>query len=257
MRPTVLLILLAGVGCASAAPPPADYIEEIPGMGIKFDMVGIPGDGAVKPFWMGRTEVTLDEFESYYFEEDPPVGADAVAQPSRAYEPHDSGWGSGRRPAIMLNRKSAEHYCRWLSVKTGRTYRLPTEAEWEHACRGGAATSYFFGDDPSKLGDYAWFKENSGGMTQEVGQKKQNPYGLFDILGNAMEYCSDPYGADDDRPVLRGGSWKDPPAELRSNHRQPVLFEWNERDPNRPRSSWWLYDGPFAGMRVVRSVDPP
>ena len=180
--------------------------------------------------WVGKTEVTWDEFETYYLSE--PEDADAVVRPSPSYEPYDRGWGRGGRPAVGISRNAAQRYCEWLSRKTGRTYRLPTEAEWTRAC--GAA----------QCG--AWIRSNSGGMTREVATKTPNAHGLFDMLGNAWEYCSGP------EPILRGGCFDDATATCAS--RRTVPPEWNERDPQRPRSQWWLVDGPFVGFRLARSV---
>jgi formylglycine-generating enzyme required for sulfatase activity len=159
------------------------------------------------------------------------------------------------------------HYCEWISRKTGKFYRLPTEAEWEYACRGGAETRYFFGNDAKDLGDYAWFAGNSKEKTQDAGQKKPNPFGLYDMLGNVMEYCLGSYTKDysdfkpvgelpkrNEKGVLRGGSFLDPPDRLRCASRQPVLAKWNERNPQRPVGAWWFTDGYMCGLRVVRPV---
>ena len=123
---------------------------------------------------------------------------------------------------------AAKMYCKWLSAKTGRYYRLPTEAEWEYACRAGTKTAYSFGDDPTKLGDYAWFSDNSDEKYHKVGLKKPNPWGLYDMHGNVAEWCLDQYVADQykrlgNKPVAnpvvpvtkpypqvaRGGAWTD------------------------------------------------
>ena len=111
------------------------------------------------------------------------------------------------QPVICITHHAAMEYCRWLSAKTGKLYRLPTEAEWEHACRAGTKTAYSFGDDPAKLEDYAWYVENAE-KPQPVGKKKPNPWGLFDMHGNVAEWCLDHYVADAyakfpaDRPTL-------------------------------------------------------
>jgi formylglycine-generating enzyme required for sulfatase activity len=166
-------------------------------------------------------------------------------------------------------------YCRWLSAKTGKTFRLPTEAEWEYACRAGTTTAYSFGNDPKTLGDYAWFADNSEEVTHPVGQKKPNAWGLHDMHGNVAEWCLDRYRKDSystfpiDKPTLgpvlmptsdrfpnvaRGGSWADPPGRLRSAVRRGSDKSWIKRDPQRPQSIWWLTDADFVGFRIVRPV---
>jgi formylglycine-generating enzyme required for sulfatase activity len=166
-------------------------------------------------------------------------------------------------------------YCRWLSMKTGKRYRLPTEAEWEWAARAGTKTPYFFGSDPKQLPEYAWFSANAEDRTHPVGKKKANPWGLHDIYGNVAEWCLDHYKKDyyasfpRDRasvgPVLlpsalrfshvaRGGSWADEAAQCRSASRRGSDRSWIKLDPNRPQSIWWLTSAEFVGFRVVRAV---
>ena len=166
-------------------------------------------------------------------------------------------------------------FCRWLSLKTGKAYRLPTEAEWEYACRADTTTAYSFGDDPRDLGDHAWYDANSDDTTHPVGRKKPNPWGLYDLHGNVAEWCVDRYDQEAYRryppdrlalaPVLRpgperyshvvrGGSWVDGPAACRSAARRGSDPDWQKRDPAAPKSLWWLTDADFVGFRVARAV---
>jgi sulfatase modifying factor 1 len=133
-------------------------------------------------------------------------------------------------PASFVTWDEAANFCKKLSEKEGKTYRLPTEAEWEYACRAGTQTTWSFGDDEKALGDYAWSKENASDIGEkyahQVGLKKPNAFGLYDMHGNVYEWCHDYYGADyykqspekdptgpasgdyfNDPRVLRGGSW--------------------------------------------------
>ncbi len=138
-------------------------------------------------------------------------------------------------------------------------YRLPTEAEWEYACRAGTKTAYFFGNDPSKLTDYAWFDKNSGGQPQPVGQKLPNPWGLYDMYGNVWQWCNDFYKVDyyqeapkenprgpktGETKVVRGGAWKFSAQNCRSGYR------YNE-DPGYADVCFG-YD--IYGFRCVRSA---
>ena len=261
----------AGSGGAEGAP--RDYVQEIPGTPVAFSMVYIPGgtarlgspedepqrdadegpprEAAVAPFYLARTEVTWDEYEAFYLGRKSADGADAISRPSPSYHPHDRGWGRGQRPAVGMSWHAAKTYCEWLAGKTGLPYRLPTEAEWEFAARAGASAA-----SAEPLADAAWFADTSGGKTQPVGTKKPNAFGLHDMLGNAWEYCLDPYEPGGKKAVLRGGSYRDAAGALRFANRQVVLDQWNERDPQRPRSAWWIVDGPFVGFRVARSADP-
>ena len=125
-------------------------------------------------------------------------------------------------PIRRLTWLSAVAYCKWLSEREGKTFRLPTEAEWEYACRAGSYAKYCFGDDETELEDYAWYKENSEKVTHEVGLKKPNAWGFHDMHGNIWEWCADRYAENYDNAsndgsaymvrsekgmVLRGGAW--------------------------------------------------
>jgi formylglycine-generating enzyme required for sulfatase activity len=160
-------------------------------------------------------------------------------------------------------------FCRWLYAKTGVFYRLPTEAEWEYACRAGSTTAFPFGNDPKLLGLHAWHAGNSKGKYQKVAQKKPNAWGLYDMLGNLAEWTLDQYDPAyfskiGDTPVdpllnpssryprsVRGGSYADAPTKLGPAQRGKSDPSWNQRDPQIPRSRWWLTDGMFVGFRVV------
>ena len=216
------------IPCPGGGPVrPANYTETIPGSDVRFEMVAIPGgtftmgspasekgrgkdEGPrhpveIRPFWMGKTEVTWDEYDEFRKggfvsnrtnAEALAKDVDAVTRPTPPYPDETRGFGREGYPAIGMSHHAAMEYCHWLSKKTGKTYRLPTEAEWEYACRAGADTAYFFGDDPKELGRYAWYGENSDEQTRPVGRKAANPWGLHDMTGNAAEWCIDRYAAD-------------------------------------------------------------
>ncbi len=282
------------------------YVETIPGSKVKFEMVPIPGGTflmgspptesgrsddeepqhpvKIRPFWMGKTEVTWDEYDLFWKKEErtqkparpQDKRADAISRPTPPYADETFGHGREGHPVLCITHHAAMEYCRWLSVKTAKTYRLPTEAEWEYACRAGTKTAYSFGDDPKKLDEYAWNAKNSEDMTHPVGQKKPNPWGLHDMHGNVAEWCLDHYKkdyyatfpvdkltpwpvllptADRFSHVARGGSWADEAAKLRSAARRGSEKSWIQRDPQRPQSIWWLTDAEFVGFRIVRPVE--
>jgi formylglycine-generating enzyme required for sulfatase activity len=153
---------------------------------------------------------------------------------------------------------------------------LPTEAEWEYACRAGTTTAYSFGDDPAELDDYAWFEENTDEGYRKVGKKKPNPWGLHDMHGNVAEWVLDQYtesgyGDTDAQPivdplvvpktlyprVVRGGGWDQSADALRSAARQGSDEEWIQQDPQVPVSIWYLTDALHVGFRVVRPFHEP
>jgi len=250
----------------------------------------------VKPFCLCATETTFEMFMAYYdetvqekrgdaaaeaakkkAEEAKKKGVDAISGPTPLYGDPTLGWGGGKRPAIGVTWINAETFCTWLSKKTGKHYRLPTEAEWEFAARGGAKTAYCFGDDPGQIEDYGWFEDNSDEKTQEVAKKKPNPYGLYDIHGNVREWVTDFYSptiyaenaknnplpnptgpkegkaktADGFAHVARGGAWNSPAADLRCAARAYEEDYWRFEDPQEPKSKWWLPKMGFIGFRVA------
>jgi len=284
------------------------YKEIILDSDAEFEMVPIPGgkfkmgspeteakrnddegpqhEVEIAPFWMGKHEVSWDEYEVFMFQLDvarrkidmreptaADKAADACSKPTKPYTDMTFGMGKEKHPVICMTQYSAMKYCEWLSKKTGRYYRLPTEAEWEYACRAGTTTAYSFGDDESKLGDYAWFYENSDGKYHEIGTKKPNPWGLYDMHGNVGEWCFDQYDADFyavspksnplNKPkttepcVVRGGSWDDDPEMCRSATRVESTVDWKQQDPQIPQSIWYYTDALFVGFRVVRPLEEP
>jgi formylglycine-generating enzyme required for sulfatase activity len=232
----------------------------------------------VSSFWMGEFEVTHDQFDIFFKDETIPQGSrvDAVTRPTAQYI--DLSWGMGRGggyPVNSMSQGAAIMFCKWLYQKTGVFYRLPTEAEWEYACRAGSATAYFFGGNENELDQYAWFKGNSDNKYHKVGQKKPNSFGLYDMLGNVSEWTMDQYDSsyftkiangalDPIHPplsrypkTLKGGSFLNDKSELRSANRFQSEARWNRRDPQIPKSRWWLTDAMDVGFRIVRPLKQP
>jgi formylglycine-generating enzyme required for sulfatase activity len=242
----------------------------------------------IKPFWMGKFEVRWDEYDHFWLKrpggppprpemsKKPDKLPDALTSPTPPYDDPTFGHGKHDNPALGITHHAAMEYCRWLSQKTGKQYRLPTEAEWEWACRAGTTTAFSFGDDPKQIGDYAWFEDNCDEKAHKVGQKKPNPWGLYDMHGNVAEWCIDLYRKDfygtlpqdkislipfnapiDSRYpyVARGGSWIDSPDKCRSAARRFSDRMWLKLDPQRPQSIWWMTSADYVGFRVVVAVE--
>jgi hypothetical protein len=209
-------------------------------------------------------------------------GVDAVTSATPLYDSSFT-YTSGEepnQPAVTMTQYAARQYTKWLSGITGNNYRLPTEAEWEYAARAGTTTAYSFGDDPAELGDYGWFEENADFLSHAVGEKKPNPWGLFDMHGNVAEWTLDEYQEDTyaklgDGPVdagkavvwptkiyprsIRGGSFLLPGAAARSAARhKSEEKEWKLSDPNIPLSPWWFTEeaATGVGMRIIRPLKP-
>ncbi|NOZ21072.1 MAG: formylglycine-generating enzyme family protein [Planctomycetes bacterium] len=302
------MVVLLGVVTAFQVCPaqdlPKTYTEDVGG--LKFEMVLIPGgkfkmgspDGEtdrtenegpvheveLSPFYLCTKETSMELFTKYYEEtvrpgdrdkdgnpisENQKKDVDGVTGPTPVYGDLTMGWGAEGRPAIAMTWENAMFFCQWLSKKTGKTYRLPTEAEWEFACRAGTTTAFYFGDDAGRAGEYAWFEDNSDERTHPCGEKKPNAWGLYDMAGNVREWVVDVYGAeyygkspakDPTGPaegklhVARGGAWDSPPEELRSAARCFEEDWWRSYDPQWPKSKWWLPKIGFIGFRVARSA---
>ena len=285
---------------AAASPAAAAYEEKIPDTTVTFKMQPIPAgtfllgsppteknrqpdEGpqirvALPAFWIAQHEVTWSEYEIFMFASDT-VGrtskteADAVSHPTKPYVEMSFGMGREGFPAISMTHHAASKYCQWLSAKTGRFYRLPTEAEWEYAARAGTATVYSFGDDRARLAEYAVFNADKYG---EVGSKKPNAWGLFDLHGNVSEWTLDQYEPDaytrlkgdpaaaswvrSTQPyphAVRGGNWSDGPELLRSAARRGSSPDWKMLDPQLPKSVWYHTSAPWIGFRVVRPTEIP
>jgi formylglycine-generating enzyme required for sulfatase activity len=303
----------------------ANYTEQIPGTPITFNMVAIPGgtfkmgstpkenfhkedespvrEVTISPFFMAEIEATWEQFWAFYSNtmsegRTPPEAVyannsnpnvDAISGPTPPFGLPNQGWGDGNRPAITMTHYAAETFCQWLSKKTGKKYRLPTEAEWEYAVRGGTETPYFFEGKPKDysdegfmrkffsaktaiISDYVIYSKNSKNRTQEPDLVKPNPFGLKNMLGNVLEYCSDKYDPrayekTDEKVtdpqvkegidwVVRGGNYISDAADLRCAARNYVRHdEWLKTDPQQPKSIWWYSDIRGIGFRIVCEPD--
>lgn len=246
------------------------FRQEIPSAAFAIEMVPIEGDAdkKIKPFWISRTELTWEAFDVFVFKLDaPPADAgdaghapaadkpseppapDAVTRPTKPYLPPDRGFGHEGYAAISLSHANAAEFCRWLSEKSKRKFRLATEDEWELAC--GRAP------DDKALADSAWFAANAEDKPHPVGKKSPNARGLHDMLGNVAEWVD----GRDGKPVVKGGHFRDKAEALTPKAREPNNRAWNASDPQIPKSKWWLADGPFIGFRIVcepteQTLDP-
>ena len=199
-----------------------------------------------KPFAVGKFEVTFAQWDACV--------AEGGCQLNKS--PSDSGWGRDTRPVINVSWGDAKEYVAWLARKTGKGYRLLSEAEWEYVARAQSQTRFHFGDNDSDLGQYAWFNQNSGSRTQPVGQKLPNAFGLHDVHGNVWEWVEDCWnGSYDGAPldgaprttgdcqsrVPRGGAWVNSPHSLRVASRYPESSTYRFND---------------VGFRLARPLAP-
>ena len=255
-------------------------------------------EATVAPFWMEEHEVTWQEYSLFallylaqaHRDNSVKMGerdevADALAAPTAPYSigviSYDKSNQEGY-PASGMTRYAAQMYCKWLTAMTGRYYRLPTEIEWEYACRCGTTTAFEFGDDEADLDEYAWYPGNSPDGYSKVMTKKPNSWGLYDMHGNVCEWVMDQYEkksyskfakGDVDTPfvtpkkplsvykmfeeISRGGSCAHEAKDCRSAKRIVSDKTWKEHDPQFPQSIWWMTEAPYVGFRVIRPLTPP
>ncbi len=294
-----LLFTFVLIRCATlSAQDFKTYDQTIPGTPLTFKMAAIPAgsftigspvmergrdedegpqkDIKVSPFWMGTKEVTFAEWDLYFKDATLPQAKnlDGVTRATPQYIDLTFGMGrDGKHPTNSMSHAAAIMYCKWLYSKTGIFFRLPTEAEWEYACRAGSSTAYPFGEEATALREFGYLKDNSNNKFHHVGQLKPNAWGLYDMLGNLAEWTIDQYDPsyynkiDGVYPptnpvskypkVVRGGSYLDESKELRCANRMASDASWNKRDPQIPKSKWWLTDGMFVGFRLVRPLKQP
>ena len=183
------------------------------------------------------------------------TGVDAITRPTLPYNPPDRGWGHEGHPALGVTYYAAQQYCRWLSQKTGRRYRLPSVAEWQSAC--GLVRDEAFPDirpagatrPAAALAAEAWSADNADEQAHPVARKSANAHGLYDMLGNVAEWCT---AADGKTGVACGGSFQTPADRFACDLVERQQPAWNASDPSFPRSRWWLADA--AVRRLPRRV---
>lgn len=262
----------------------ANFTETIPGSSVAFEMVAVKGGSfemgeekinvTLDSFYIGQLEVSWDEYLLFLQQTESegrmPTDAtetDAITGATPPWGNPDQGWGMGQRPAITMTHHAATVYCQWLSKLTGKHYRLPTEAEWEYAARGGQHNQLGFTTD--NMPDYVIYKANAHGKTAKPQRVKENPLGLKNMLGNVKEFCMDTYHPQsylkDEQPlvnplyeeeekehVVRGGSFKSTASELSPYLRDHTQHDaWLKTDPQIPKSIWWYSDCNDVGFRVV------
>ena len=286
------------------------YTQEIPTSDASFDLLPIKGGTftmgspkndpnrgkeeqlahkvKVNDFWMAKHELTWDEYELWmlnldkdnrkYKKLDPTFAdelSDGVTKPTAPYTDMTFGMGKNGYPAICMTQLAAKMYSMWLSARTGRFYRLPTEAEWEYACKAGTETAYSFGNDKGDISKHSWHLGNSRFKYQKIGQKPANPWGLHDMHGNVWEWVLDQYAPPaesvfkglTENPlvapntlyprVVKGGSWDDGSTKHRSAARMGSNEAWKQQDPQIPKSVWYHTDAIFVGFRLVRPREIP
>lgn len=235
----------------------AAYTETIPGSLVEFEMVPVPGGEGIEPFYMGRCEVTWDEFAYWAYVRDVEKEIERIKarakklRPSPPYDEVDRGFGFKDRPALGMSRLSAELYCQWLSEKTGRKYRLPTRAEWQHAFQLGHGGTLTPAMGDAELAKVAWYAANSEGRTREPGTLAASTLGIHDMLGNVAEWVT----ATGDERMALGGHFRAPADKVSGEAAVIEDDSWNANYPNEPKSIWWFVDADYVGFRLVCEME--
>jgi len=240
----------------------ATYTETIPATQVSFEMVLAPGDAerGIPPIYIGKHEVSWDEFMPWVVGRDL-ENPDAMGElramklrPSQPYGSVDRGFGMDRRPALGMSRLSAELYCHWLGEQTGKTYRLPTEQEWEHVYHSGEGDLNQPPADEeaqrhSVYTENSWDDDIEDWATKPVGSTEPNALGIYDLAGNVCEWVTET----GEQRVARGGHFDSDREELGVG-RHIEVPDWNRDYPNEPKSIWWFVNARWVGFRVVREV---
>lgn len=270
-------------------------IDMLPVKGGAFTWHGEKEDDVLNvtlsPFWMSKFEIAWEAYEPFMLSPIPrqkdgqPLefmrdqiknDIEFIARPTPPYHPMTFGMKRDGHPALSMTQHAANKYCQWISFQTGHFYRLPTEAEWEFACRAGSETDYSWGSDDQKAGDYAWFGGAASTHYNVPGQKKPNALGFHDMHGNVLEWTLDQYvpnrkvyfgkskvhnpwvKATKPYPhVAKGGHWQQSLKEISAAARHQSAPLWKVADPNRPRSLWYHTTTPWLGLRIVRPEKIP
>lgn len=248
-----------GTGVPATRPAGLEpFAETIPGSLVEFYMVPVPGGEDVKPFYMSKHEVTWDEFAYWAYVKDVEKEIDKIKQrarklrPSPPYDEVDRGFGFKDRPALGMSRKSAELYCQWLSERTGRKYRLPTQAEWQHAFKLGYGGSLTPAMSPEELAKVAWYGENAEARTHAPGTREPSALGIYDMLGNVAEWVTET----GEQRLAVGGHFRAPAERVTGLAAEVEDESWNENYPNEPKSIWWFVDADYVGFRLVCEPEP-
>ena len=231
---------------SDAGVAPMEPIEvTVPGTSVTLAMQPIaPAVGA--PFYVATTEATWDLYDAFIFNLDTDAGesteaSDAVTRPSKPYVLADRGYGHAGYGLLSASPAAVERFVEWLSIKTGRTIRVPTEAEMRYLLETSGIE-----DTDARLAS-GWFEENAEYSTHAVGSRPVDANGIHDIWGNLSEYAIAPDGT----WVVMGGSFIDPVADVGLDYRIPFTTDWNADDPQIPKSPWWLASNDWVGVRLA------